>query len=381
MEILNWYKSNFESGLKGRYTCLDFIIPILQEYEKNTDWKISTAGYSEKGKAIPVISIGTGSFKILAWSQMHGNENTTTKALFDLFSLLNNKKIFQNEIQQILKKCTFVVIPILNPDGAEKYTRHNANKIDLNRDANNLTQSESVALRNIYNEFKPDLCLNLHDQRSIYGLKATNKPATVSFLAPAADKERSITKERKAAMKYIAMLHSVLKPHILGQIGRYDDSYNENCVGDTFQSLGTPTILFEAGHCINDYTREKTRKYIFLAYWSLLLHVSGLEQSKNNYKDYFKIPENSNNFRDIILRKVLIENKTKPVDIAVQFQEVLQNNKIIFKATIDEIDDLQHLQAYREYTINEENFPNLKKVDKFYTLIEIEEFISIEFNF
>ena len=120
-----------------------------------------------------------GNKRILLWSQMHGNESTGTKALFDLFNCFSNNS---SEFTTILENCTLLFIPMLNPDGAEVYTRVNANNIDLNRDAKSLTQPESRILRSIFVKIKPDLCLNLHDQRSIYGLKS-GLSATISFLA------------------------------------------------------------------------------------------------------------------------------------------------------------------------------------------------------
>jgi murein tripeptide amidase MpaA len=38
---------------------------------------------------------------------------------------------------------------MLNPDGAKTYTRENANKVDLNRDSQDLTQPESKILRKL----------------------------------------------------------------------------------------------------------------------------------------------------------------------------------------------------------------------------------------
>jgi murein tripeptide amidase MpaA len=67
---------------------------------------------------------------------------------------------------------------MLNPDGADMYTRLNANEVDLNRDSQNLTQPESKVLREIFDLFQPHYCFNLHDQRTI--LRPV-KPATVSF--------------------------------------------------------------------------------------------------------------------------------------------------------------------------------------------------------
>ena len=49
---------------------------------------------------------------------------------------------------------------MLNPDGADAYTRVNANLVDLNRDAQNLSQPESKILRNAFNKIKPDFILH-----------------------------------------------------------------------------------------------------------------------------------------------------------------------------------------------------------------------------
>lgn len=44
-------------------------------------------------------------------------------------------------------------------------------------------------------------------------------------------------------MSLIAGIVKDLKDELGERIGRYDDGFNINCAGDTFQSLGTPTIL------------------------------------------------------------------------------------------------------------------------------------------
>jgi murein tripeptide amidase MpaA len=44
---------------------------------------------------------------------------------------------------------------MLNPDGASLYTRENANKVDLNRDSQDLTQPESKILRETMQPFVP----------------------------------------------------------------------------------------------------------------------------------------------------------------------------------------------------------------------------------
>jgi hypothetical protein len=140
---------------------------------------------------------------------MHGNETTCTKAIFDFFKFITNNELFKDEISHFLENNTLVIIPILNPDGAIAYTRENANGVDLNRDAIDLSQKESVVLRKVFNEFQPHLCLNLHDQRTIYGLD-NGLPATISFLSPAADKNRSVSNSRIESMKIFLKIDSSL---------------------------------------------------------------------------------------------------------------------------------------------------------------------------
>ncbi|MBA3986596.1 MAG: DUF2817 domain-containing protein [Flavobacteriales bacterium] len=324
------------------------IEPILNDLK--SFFKISSLGKSEMEKDIHSITIGNGNTKILVWSQMHGNESTTTKALFDILNYLTSESEFQ---QDVLEKYTIIIIPILNPDGAALYTRENANGVDLNRDALELTQKESIILRNIFEDFKPDYCLNLHDQRTIYNVGNTNLPATISFLAPAADVEKTITSARKKAMSLIVGMQEELEKFIPGQIGRYDDSFNLNCVGDFFQSKGIPTILFEAGHFQQDYQREKTRSFIALALYTFLNSL--LDKSLNNiYKNYFNIPENSTSLRDIALKNAKIKGQEKLVNVYIQFKEELQNNKIEFILVIDSIKEDFKFFGHREIDVKME---------------------------
>jgi hypothetical protein len=192
--------------------------------------------------------------------------------------------------------------------------------------------------------------LNLHDQRSIYGFK-NGKAATVSFLAPAADEKRTVTDSRKIAMQQIVKMSNSLHKYIPGQVGRYDDGFNEACVGDTFQKTGVPTILFEAGHFEQDYEREKTREFIF---YSLLSLFDIIEEKADSisYEQYFDIPENLKNYNDFILRNVKLPNEKKLVSVAIQYNEVLKKDKILFEPVIDEIGILKDRFGHSEKNID-----------------------------
>lgn len=360
------HENHKEQSLSGRYITLYHIEPVLLKYPHEI------IGQSVNRKPIYKLQFGTGKIKILMWSQMHGNESTTTKALFDFIHFLYSNSAESNAI---MENFTFCLLPMLNPDGSELYTRENANGIDLNRDAQNLSQPESVVLRKVFDSFNPDYCYNLHDQRTIYGAGTTNNPATVSFLAPAFNENRDINEVRIKAINVIVAMNETLQNYIPNQVGRFDDSFNLNCVGDTFQYLNVPTILFEAGHFSKDYEREITRKYIFIALISGIEFLYENDIVINKIDHYLKIPQNNVVFYDFVYKNVKIncDGNEKIINFAAQFEELLNKDKIAFEAKIAQIDDLENFYGHIEvdaqnetYSDENNNFPNIEQKANFY---------------
>jgi len=349
MDFDKIFTGNREQSLHGRYVTLNHIEPLIKSHSKN--YEVEVLGSSVMNKPLYGITVGTGKSRIFIWSQMHGNESTTTKAIFDFLNLLGSD---DDLAVQLTASFTFYILPMVNPDGAELYIRENANKVDLNRDALNLTQPESIVLRKAFDNFDPHFCYNMHDQRGIFGAGSTGKPATVSFLAPSYNDERSINNSRQTAINLISAMNDALQDYIPGQVGRFDDSFNINCVGDMFQSLGVPTVLFEAGHYQDDYIREITRKYIFIALLSGFNAIYENVIAVNKNHEYFAIPQNRITFYDFVYRNVKInyENKEKITNFASHYKEVLFENSVIFEACINKIGDLEEFQGHREYDCN-----------------------------
>ena len=339
--IKSLFLKHKETSLFNRYITNKDIEPLLDNLSKCA--VVETIGKSVLNDSIYGLKIGNGKKRVLMWSQMHGNESTTTKALFDLLNTLLDD---DEKLKYILDACTLYIIPILNPDGAKAYTRINANQVDLNRDAQDLSQPESKVLKSVFKTFKPHFCYNLHGQRTIFSAGSTNKLATVSFLAPAQDEACTITPNRKVAMELIGVMNEALQDVIPSQIGVYDDAFNLNCVGDTFQSENVPTILFEAGHYPNDYERENTRELIYMSYITSLDYISKTNIKGNYYESYLKIPENDKCFLDIIIRNAKMNGEV--VDIGIQYQEKLIDQKVEFIPKVEKIEKLANFFGHRE---------------------------------
>ena len=77
MKEIKFYNNYKVKTLFGRYITNKSIEKLLEEYDFNI------SGFSVNNLPIYSLSYGSGDVKILIWSQMHGNESTSTKALFD----------------------------------------------------------------------------------------------------------------------------------------------------------------------------------------------------------------------------------------------------------------------------------------------------------
>jgi hypothetical protein len=370
MNLEQLFDQNKEQSLQGRYITLDDIEPLLKKI--NTNNQLEIIGKSVLDQPIYKYQIGTGKTKILLWSQMHGNESTTTKGLFDFLNVLHSNSELAHKW---LNSFTFCCIPMLNPDGAKLYTRENSNKVDLNRDSQNLSQPESRVLRATFESFKPDFCFNLHDQRTIFGVSDTGKPATISFLAPAYNEAREINESRLKAIHLISGINDVLQQYIPGQIGRFDDTFNLNCIGDAFQYMGVPTVLFEAGHYPNDYLREETRKYIFMALISSFQVINENDIVGNEFDKYMIIPQNKVVFYDFIYKNIKINYDGIEIitNFAAQYKEELVGHLIRFNAYIVKIGELDDYFGHFEYDANgalysddANNIPKLEQKADFY---------------
>ncbi|MBB1149923.1 MULTISPECIES: M14 metallopeptidase family protein [unclassified Myroides] len=320
---------------KGRYITNEKIEQFLTNLKHY--FKIEVVGKSVENRPIFSVEFGCGKTKILMWSQMHGNESTTTKAVLDLLHYLN--ELTAEEVTDWQAKFTLTILPILNPDGAFYYTRANANQVDLNRDSVELTQPESKVLRRMLEEIQPDFAFNLHDQRSIFGVGDTGKAAAISFLAPAFNEERTINETRKRAIQIIEAMNEAVQKVAPGHVGRFDDSFNRNCIGDYAQAMGIPTILIEAGHLGTDYQRENTRELTCISLLRALHTIANHTYSTYSMQSYFSLPENTKSFNDVELRSVVNASSTRKFILKIQYKEILSEGNVKFCPIIVHIDE------------------------------------------
>lgn len=209
-------------------------------------FRVAEQGRSVEGREIWSVSFGRGPFVVLMWSQMHGDEPTATSALFDLYEYIRRHEN-QPAVRQLLDTLTVHTVPMLNPDGAERFQRRNAQNVDINRDALDLVTPEARLLKELRDRWSPRVGYNLHNQNWRTSVGTPLKGAAISLLSVAYDEARSMNDGRLLTKRLGAIVRDSLEPYALGRIGRYDDTFEPRAFGDQLTLAGTPVLLIETG--------------------------------------------------------------------------------------------------------------------------------------
>ncbi len=330
------------------------ILPLIESRGSRGIWQVSTAGFSFEGREIKLLRAGRGDIKVLLWSQMHGDEPTATMALFDIFNFIEaSGDGFDSLRESILDDITLYVVPMLNPDGAERFQRATAQMIDMNRDALALQTPEARILKGLIGTLKPDFGFNLHDQNPRYTAGRSPKLATMSFLATSYDYELSVNETRLRSMQLIAYLGQVLQKFIPGQVGRFSDEHEPRAFGDNIQKWGTTLVLVESGGYKGDPERQFVRKLNFVVLLSAFEAISSGSYKTGSRERYEAIPFNSRYAYDLVIRGCTVKQAGQAyrVDIGINREEVNDEEPaggFSWHSTIEETGDLSTYYGIEE---------------------------------
>lgn len=347
------YPDYREASLTDRRFKHGDIVSLLKKMPAS--WQLQEVGRSVENRAIYRLAWGQGPTDVLLWSQMHGDEPTATAALFDIFNWLQRTDDgFDSLRQQLAAELTLVFIPMLNPDGADRFQRRNAWGIDLNRDALRLTSPESRILKQERERLSADWGFNLHDQSRYYSAGyPSDHVATLSFLAPAYNFEKDVNDVRRRAMQAIALMDYALQPFVPGQIARYNDDFEPRAFGDNIQKWGTSTILIESGGHPNDREKQVIRRLNFVALLTAFAAIADNTFAEFTVADYEKIPFNESNvFYDLLVRNASVRDDTATylLDIGYRSNEAdfAGNRRFYFRSAINDLGDLSTFRGYEE---------------------------------
>ena len=258
-------------------------------------------GRSAEGRPIRAVTFGDGPTRVLLWSQMHGDESTATMALADLIGFLSRSPEHPLA-RRLASELTVAMIPMLNPDGAERFQRRNAYGIDVNRDARALATPEGRALKAYRDRFDPDFGFNLHDQNVRTRVGESDRTAAIALLAPAFDASRGDDEVRARAKRVAAVVREAIEPLVPGHVAKYDDTFNPRAFGDLMQAWGTSTVLIESGGWRDDPEKQYLRGVNFAAILRGLAAIGDGSYAAADPEAYESLPFNGSPVSDLLIR-------------------------------------------------------------------------------
>lgn len=221
------------------------------------------AGESGEGREIRHLTYGHGATQVLLWSQMHGDESTASMSLADIVRFFNDSPDHPLA-RRIADGAIVHMIPMLNPDGAQRFQRRNAQGIDINRDARLLQTPEGRLLKSVRDKVEPDFGFNLHDQNAAVRVGRSDRGVAIALLAPAFNAARDVDDKRRRAMQVASVLIEAMDTLIGDHIAKYDDSFNPRAFGDLMGAWGASTVLIESGAWDADPQKQHLRAVNFV---------------------------------------------------------------------------------------------------------------------
>jgi hypothetical protein len=268
-------------------------------------FQLEEIGTSVEGRSINHLWFGRGALHVLLWSQMHGDEPTATSALFDVFEQFRRHRD-EPAYALILDSLTIHAVPMLNPDGAERFQRRNAQGIDINRDALRLQTPEGRALKSLRDRLNPPVGFNLHNQGWRTSAGRTGQPASISLLSVAFDEARTATPGRVLTKQLCALIRDALEPLAPGRIARYDEDFEVRAFGDNLTKWGTSVVLIETG----PWPAAEPDPYLVrLNFVALMTALDGLATGRVKQADtqrYETLPINETDLFYLLLRNATV---------------------------------------------------------------------------
>jgi hypothetical protein len=272
-------------------------------------------------------------------------------ALADLFGLVD-QRADHPLVRTILEGVTVHTLPMLNPDGAQRFQRRNVQGIDINRDARALSTPEGRVLKSVRDRLAPDFGFNLHDQGVGTRVGQTDKGVAIALLSPPFDASREINGVRDRAMEVMGVLIGAIEPMVGDHIAKYDDTFNPRAFGDLITQWGTSTILIESGGWAQDPQKQFLRKVNFVGILAALESIATGAYRGVGREVYLGLPPNGRRIGDLLVRGATIVIPGVPeyqADLLVNYERPLLEDGGI----LAEIGDLGEVQARDTLSLNE----------------------------
>lgn len=208
-------------------TSYDSLQIFLRLIAKSPDIRVERIATTRLGRTVSVVMISTGNgfgtdakkLKVLLFAQQHGDEPAGKEALTLLLAQLasTRKPSWTNHVD-------ILIVPQMNPDGAEMHQRRTSDSIDLNRNHVLLTSPETKGLHDLFNRWKPEVTLDMHEYSS-------GKAWRDSGMTKIADVQLGMLTHPNTPESIRKMQHENFYPFIASEVARRGYRFQEYIVG------------------------------------------------------------------------------------------------------------------------------------------------------
>ena len=151
-----------KKGFTNYEELMTFLTDLKNKFPDKME--IRFIGESQKGYKIPIVFLNSGkknNLKVWLKGGLHGNEPAGTEGLLYLLDRLLN----DSSLKYLLDNTNLAILPMANIDGSIKQNRYASNGLDLNRDQTKLMAIESIAIKQAFTDFNPDIAVDFHEYR------------------------------------------------------------------------------------------------------------------------------------------------------------------------------------------------------------------------
>jgi len=147
-------------------TSYDSLQALLMRIGREPLIHVSTLATTREGRKVSVVRVSGGpaaitgkpKVKVLLFAQQHGDEPSGKEALTLLLA-----KAASRTMDAIVEKVDLLIVPQMNPDGAERRQRRSADTLDLNRSHVLLNSPEVKGLHDLFLAEMPEVTLDIHE--------------------------------------------------------------------------------------------------------------------------------------------------------------------------------------------------------------------------
>lgn len=155
---------------KSGYTTLKEMNRFLNQKRNDFGSIVSfeTIGKTQKNREIQLVMLSrqggdTNKMKVMFIGRIHGDEPGGTEGLLHFIDQITT----DSELQNLLDKVDFYILPMVNVDGGLKLARRTANGLDLNRDQVRMETPEAQSLRAVINRIDPHVVVDFHEYQPL----------------------------------------------------------------------------------------------------------------------------------------------------------------------------------------------------------------------